>query len=64
VGRWCSREAASYDYAAPPLIVALVRRRELSVDHALGLLMLDEPAEAHWFSRGDIASALLDAAPS
>jgi hypothetical protein len=63
VGRWCSREAASYDTAAPPLIVALVRRLELSVDHALSLLMLDEPAEAHWFSRGDIASALLDAAP-
>ncbi|WP_298928196.1 NACHT domain-containing protein [uncultured Ramlibacter sp.] len=63
IGRWCSRDAASYDYTAPPLVVELVRKKQLNVELGMVLLKLDELSETHWFTCGYVAGVFSDANP-
>lgn len=58
LGRWDDRDKISLEYTLLPFLTALIKRRKISPEVALGLMRLVDPAEFHSGGTGTFAVAL------
>lgn len=58
LGRWDDRNKIALEYTLLPFCTALIERRKITPEVALGLMQLADPAELHSCGTGTFASAL------
>ena len=58
LGRWDNRDKISLEYTLLPLLTALIERRKITPESALGLMQLADPAELYSCGTGTFAAAL------